>query len=180
MRLLLAETRTPRPWKNGGGLTMDVATFPEGAGLDDFEWRVSLAEVASSGPFSYFANIDRWLFLLEGALRLTVMGQGQVTLHPGDWLAFEGDVATRGDVLQGPVRDLNVMARRGCVRLEAVRLEASPVGGREQLLVALAPTRVGEHLLARLDAVLMDRDDPITAADGAFILIGFERVEPRA
>lgn len=30
------------PWKNGGGLTREVAAFPADAGLDTFVWRVSV------------------------------------------------------------------------------------------------------------------------------------------
>jgi environmental stress-induced protein Ves len=39
------------PWKNGGGVTREVAAFPAGAGLDAFVWRVSIADVAQAGPF---------------------------------------------------------------------------------------------------------------------------------
>ncbi|NYH19335.1 HutD/Ves family protein [Paraburkholderia bryophila] len=55
------------PWKNGGGVTREVAAVPEQAGLDCFVWRVSIADVAQAGPFSRFAGIDRTLVLLSGA-----------------------------------------------------------------------------------------------------------------
>ncbi len=54
------------PWKNGGGRTAEILAMPEGAGLDGFDWRISTAEVAQSGPFSLFAGLDRWLTVLEG------------------------------------------------------------------------------------------------------------------
>ena len=47
------------PWKNGGGTTQEIAGWPAGAGLDAFGWRVSIACIAASGPFSVFAGIDR-------------------------------------------------------------------------------------------------------------------------
>ena len=31
------------PWKNGGGVTTELATDPPGAALDAFNWRLSLA-----------------------------------------------------------------------------------------------------------------------------------------
>jgi hypothetical protein len=40
------------PWKNGGGLTREVLWQPAGASLDDFDWRVSVAQIDSDGPFS--------------------------------------------------------------------------------------------------------------------------------
>ena len=66
MRILRAESYRRMPWKNGGGETTEIAVSPEGAGLDDFDWRVSMARVESSGPFSLFAGIDRTLAILEG------------------------------------------------------------------------------------------------------------------
>ena len=60
------------PWKNGGGTTIEIAVSPHGAGLDDFDWRVSMAHVASHGPFSLFPNIDRTLAVLSGAAPKTV------------------------------------------------------------------------------------------------------------
>ena len=43
MKHLPRDARVARPWKNGGGTTREVAVSPEGAGLDDFAWRISLA-----------------------------------------------------------------------------------------------------------------------------------------
>ena len=54
------------PWKNGGGTTAEVAVHPPGAGLDDFDWRISMADVAVDGPFSRFPGVDRTLVLAEG------------------------------------------------------------------------------------------------------------------
>jgi len=39
-------------WKNGGGVTREIICQPLGAGMDDFDWRVSIAHIASDGPFS--------------------------------------------------------------------------------------------------------------------------------
>jgi hypothetical protein len=33
----------PSPWKNGGGSTREIACWPQGAGMDSFGWRVSVA-----------------------------------------------------------------------------------------------------------------------------------------
>ena len=52
------------PWKNGGGVTSELARSPQ---ADEFDWRLSVAEVATDGPFSQFPGIDRLLVLLSGA-----------------------------------------------------------------------------------------------------------------
>ncbi len=41
--------------------------YPAGAALDEFLWRVSIADVERDGPFSRFPGIDRTIVLLEGA-----------------------------------------------------------------------------------------------------------------
>ena len=66
MRILRAENYRRMRWKNGGGETAEIAVFPEGAGLDEFDWRISMARVEAGGPFSRFPGVDRTLSILEG------------------------------------------------------------------------------------------------------------------
>lgn len=114
VQLLPAALRTAVPWKNGGGLTREVAADPPGATLDDFRWRVSTAEVTSCGPFSRFAGVDRTLCVLAGELFLEFTEARGVVLASGsEPFGFAGDVAVHGTPRGGPVTDLNVMTRRG-------------------------------------------------------------------
>ena len=57
--ILRARERIAVPWKNGGGLTREVAVHPKGSGFEGFDWRVSIAEVHAAGAFSCFAGIER-------------------------------------------------------------------------------------------------------------------------
>src|SRR5664279_5262628 len=60
------------PWKNGGGLTTEIVVVPPDANFDAFAWRVSMADVDESGPFSTLADIERVLVLTAGnGMRLT-------------------------------------------------------------------------------------------------------------
>jgi environmental stress-induced protein Ves len=98
-----------RPWKNGGGITRELLALPEG---DGWRVRVSVAEVASDGPFSTFAGADRWFAVLEGAgVELTVDGSARRVTPVDDALAFSGAAETRCRLLDGPTRDLNLMLR---------------------------------------------------------------------
>ncbi len=103
------------PWKNGGGETTEIAVSPEGATVDTFDWRLSMATVAEGGPFSTFAGIDRTLAVLDGdGLRLTVEGMGMTELTTGSApLPFPGDAPTGAELIGGTVTDLNIMTRRG-------------------------------------------------------------------
>jgi environmental stress-induced protein Ves len=158
LTLLPATTRTRKPWKNGGGVTSDVLVVPEGAGLDDFVARISIAEVATSGPFSRFAGIDRTTALLAGAgFDLMIDGQPR-RLAPGDApLTYPGDVPATAELIDGASTDLNVMTRRGRTthRLEDVSLKAG----------ASVPLPAG-------CIVVWQAGDGAVAADGAMLRPG--------
>jgi environmental stress-induced protein Ves len=144
MRILRAADRKPTPWKNGGGLTWEVAAWPSGASLADFEWRASIAEVGSSGPFSVFAGVDRVLTVLDGTgLELRIEGQATVKLDASATpFAFAGDAPCHAVLVNGPVRDFNVMVRRGLWSAQVQRLEG-PAAFRAQadltLILACSP-----------------------------------------
>ena len=105
------------PWKNGGGTTAEVAAFPEGSRFETFGWRISMADVASDGPFSSFPGIDRTLIVIEGdGIELDVEGIVYPLDAANPKLSFSGDDITTGRLLSGPIRDLNVMTRRGQFR----------------------------------------------------------------
>jgi environmental stress-induced protein Ves len=108
-----ADCRTTR-WKNGGGSTTEIAIEPPDASLERFDWRISMAQVASDGPFSEFPGIDRTLAVISGnGLQLSTAGRPAVTLYRGsDPIEFPGDAATSARLLSGQITDLNVMSRR--------------------------------------------------------------------
>jgi len=110
------------PWKNGMGRTRELAVYPDGAGMDDFSWRVSVAEVDSAAPFSAFPGIDRHIALLDGAGFTMTLDDGQVhALHtPFTPFAFRGEAQVTVELLDGPTRDFNLMLRRERVHGELV------------------------------------------------------------
>ncbi|MDF0605839.1 HutD family protein [Neisseriaceae bacterium TC5R-5] len=103
------------PWKNGGGSTRQLLISPSTATLDNFDYRISLANVASAGPFSCFDGIDRQLMVLQGAgLNLQLAAQPTISLTPDSPpLCFTGETAISSQLLDGAVIDFNVMTRRG-------------------------------------------------------------------
>ena len=109
-----AAARRPfQPWKNGGGETAEIICQPEGAGFDDFHWRISTAKVASSGPFSIFPGVARVLTVLQGGPMLLRFDGGAeiiASVEAGP-IGFPGDIACQAELTGPPVLDLNVMAR---------------------------------------------------------------------
>ena len=157
MRLIRRGQARVVAWKNGGGLTYELAASPEGAGFEDFDWRLSMAEVASDGPFSIFPGVDRTLTLLDGAGIALDFSERAVTLAPGSGpFAFPGEAAVTGRLLDGPILDLNVMTRRGRLA-HHVRLlragEAAPAGTMA-LVSRRDGARAGEAMLNRADCLI--------------------------
>ena len=116
-RVIRSDDLVRVPWKNGGGTTAEVASFPEGSGFDTFGWRISMADVATDGPFSVFPGIDRTLIVVEGdGIEVDVEGIAYRLDAASPKLSFSGDDMTTGRLLSGPIRDLNIMTRRGQFR----------------------------------------------------------------
>jgi environmental stress-induced protein Ves len=106
------------PWKNGHGRTRELAIHPSGAGMDDFLWRVSVAEVDSAAPFSAFPGIDRVIALLDGDGFTMTMDDGRrhALTTPCVPFTFPGEARVDVALAGGPSRDFNLMLRRGRVR----------------------------------------------------------------
>ncbi len=147
-------------WKNGAGVTREVAT---GAG-----WRVAIADLAASGPFSTFPGIDRVLYLLDGP-PVTVVVDGVTTpMTSLDAVAFAGEATTSVLVEHGPTRDLNVMVERGVVTITHAVHEIAgslEVAGESVVYVAAGTARA-------VDAVVETGDSIRVAADETMLLDG--------
>ncbi|MBR0697712.1 HutD family protein [Bradyrhizobium lablabi] len=170
MRIVHAIDCRTTPWKNGGGATTEIAVEPPGASFDDFDWRISMARVASDGPFSKFAGIDRTLAVITGhGLALTI-GDATALVLDGDSdpIRFAGDVPTSARLLGGEIVDLNVMTRRGRFehRLRRIREPVACDFADHRTAVVVAPSGdvsltspQGTALLARGDAAILSRAD---------------------
>ncbi|MEO8895158.1 MAG: HutD family protein [Rhizomicrobium sp.] len=187
MTLHPAKGRPLSAWKNGKGFTSELAVFPRGADLETFGWRVSIAEVRKSGPFSNFPGIDRSLAVLEGTLALSIDGAAAVTLSAGTGsVAFAGDIPCMAAIQEGGIaKDLNVMTRRGQFACHMHLVTADgPVPVLPEacttLFVALCDSTLemdGSVIaLEPLDAVC--RDEPMTGEERFFYARSASGTEP--
>jgi len=135
-------------WRNGGGVTRELALWPEDASFEalDFDWRVARASVASDGPFSLFEGFERHLVVIDGAGLDLEHGEPPVRarLRPLEPYRFDGAERARARLVAGPVEDLNVLVRRGAAQVE---LEALRLGAR-RARIALARGQAFAHLAA--------------------------------
>ncbi|MCM2417472.1 HutD family protein [Streptomyces sp. RKAG293] len=172
-RILRAGDRVPTPWSNGGGVTREITVDPAHAGLADFGWRVSLADVVEDGPYSALPDVDRIITVVDGpGMVLTIDGAAHPPIRPLRPFAFPGAAATDCRLTGGPIVNLNVMTRRGQAAatvgiVDGAHTAEVPVNG-SVLLVALTddvdffidpgsvPAVAPEDTrLARFDAVLV-------------------------
>ena len=110
-RILHAADYRRMQWKNGAGWTSEILRVPD---CDDWDWRLSIADVDADAPFSGFAGVDRWLMLLAGnGMRLRFDdGHIQTLVPPHGAAQFSGERALTGELLEGASRDFNVMWKR--------------------------------------------------------------------
>lgn len=136
-----------RPWANGGGVTRELLAWPQ---ADDWRLRVSVAEIDRDGPFSPFPGIERWFVVVDGEGVELRLPDGPRSVAAGDApLVFDGEAAPGCRLLHGPIRDLNLMVRRGA---GLARLRTAHAGS----------TLEGSHLWRALyvaDEALVDLDE---------------------
>jgi uncharacterized protein len=104
-----------QPWKNRGGMTCEIVSWPPGSTVNHFDWRISIAHITSCGLFSVFPGTDRVITLLEGAGVALKAIDGSVNHHldqPLQPFAFKGEVPMQADLLGPDCHDFNVMTRR--------------------------------------------------------------------
>ncbi|HEX9088302.1 MAG TPA: HutD family protein [Arthrobacter sp.] len=150
-----------QPWRNGGGVTRELASHPQaspqdGAGpASGWDWRVSIAEVSKAGDFSAFPGMDRVLTVVEGELLLLSVDGAEHPLEKYRPFRFSGDAAAAGALPTGDIRDLNVITRNGAYKgytsiIELSKKRAHPVfGGQLGILLqgqaTVSPGTAGEE-----------------------------------
>lgn len=180
MQVLRAADRIATPWKNGGGVTREVAIWPPNASLTAFDWRISIADIEVGGPFSVFPGVDRVLTVIAGrGLTLRVEGIGTVAMDAASPpLAFPGEAACEATLGGGEIRDLNLMVRRGAYVARARRGVVDGVTALESeteatLVLALDPLTIGGQRLGAEDAALLGRGEVVRLSGvAARIVVG--------
>jgi environmental stress-induced protein Ves len=95
-------------WKNGAGYTVELARSG-GESLDAFDWRISMADVKTSGEFSKFNGMQRILTVLEGQGIVLSIDDDIQQLNTLQSAQFSGDSHTSCELTDGPIRDFNLI-----------------------------------------------------------------------
>ena len=137
--LITAGSVAAQPWRNGGGQTRELLTWPASP---NWQLRISRADIEEDGPFSAFPGVQRWFAVLEGAGVVLKFPNGSQTLRPGDApLVFDGADAPGCTLLDGATQDLNVMVQHGSATLQAAGSERWSADFQMRGLYTATPVR---------------------------------------
>ncbi len=155
-----ASSHVAQSWKNGGGATREMVRLPRDS-ASPFTFRLSLATVASDGPFSLFPGISRVLIVTEGE-GMALHGPSTKRVLPRfEPIAFSGEEPIEATLVSGPTTDFNVMWSEDAFPGLAVRFAkgVESVAGFAAIVVLLgrARLRFGEksHGLETYDAAVL-------------------------
>lgn len=163
--LLPRDEQGVTPWRNGTGVTRQLAT---GVVDGELAWRVSIARIDVPGAFSTWPGMHRSLTLLTGdQLVLTVRGNEREVLR-GHTFEFSGDAEVACALPGGPVEVLNLMTRRGTARLapHAHDLRDGPVEVRADDLAVLVEGEATVRLVTERTTLVMGTLDVLLPIDG--------------
>jgi uncharacterized protein len=152
------EAIAPIPWKNGGGTTRDLLTWPPGA-----QWhiRISVAEISHDGPFSDYTGFFRWFAVLHGTGVALQLGDDRFEQRLGaPPLRFDGALAPMCWLLEGPTSDLNLLVRRDAGRGSMAIAHAehdwvSPIAWRALFTTHALDLHVDGNLAAHADGAAL-------------------------
>lgn len=171
-RVIPANEYRRERWRNQLGWTREICKAPD---RDDWDWRLSIAEIERDAAFSAFPGIDRELVLLSGnGLRLRFDdGQLHELQPPHDKLRFAGERGVTGELIDGPTHDFNLMWRRDRVVAD---LWHRPLVG-PMVIFAEPGTTWAVYLIAG-QAQFADASGlpPLAAGDTAILVAGEQRL----
>jgi environmental stress-induced protein Ves len=152
------------PWKNGGGVTVDIAdAYAPGAEPGSWTgmlWRLGRTRIVTPGPFSDLTGFDRILTVIGGR-GLTLRIEGGETLdvrEPFRPVRFRGEDRIMSGLEAGPVAVLNLMAdRQHTIDVTILRGgEMRALSAAISIAYALEDSVVGEHALKADEALQID------------------------
>ena len=163
------------PWKNGGGVTIDIAE-------QDNAWRFGRTPITAPGPFSDYAGFDRVQVLVSGAGLVLQTPTGEIDVRtPFKPVAFAGETPITSRLEGGPVEVVNLIGNRAAVRIDLQVLRAGAAIGRSAgthiVYAADGPAALAidraPHRLASDHALRVDLTNPgmIACTDG-MLLVG--------
>lgn len=111
------------PWKNGGGVTVDIAVsmLPgfEPGGWEGIIWRFSRTAIVTPGAFSDLSGFDRQMVLVSGRGLVLETAAGEIDVRqPFRPVRFTGETPIVSRLEAGPVEVVNLIGDRSRVSID--------------------------------------------------------------
>jgi uncharacterized protein len=66
MRIIRKSDLVEGRWRNGMGVSWDIAADSDGFAAGEFDWRLAIARIDADVPFSLYEGVDRVFTMMEG------------------------------------------------------------------------------------------------------------------
>jgi environmental stress-induced protein Ves len=163
------------PWKNGGGVTVDIAEHEDA-------WRFGRTPITTPGPFSDYSGCDRAQVLVAGRGLVLKTPDGEIDVRtPLRPVVFAGETPIVSQLEAGPVEVVNLIGNRTKVRIDLQVLHAGAALGRSAgthiVYAPQAPATLAieatMYRLAADHALRIDCASPLlVACNGGVLLLG--------
>ncbi|MDO8400994.1 MAG: HutD family protein [Bradyrhizobium sp.] len=123
------------PWKNGGGVTIDVAEsllpgFAPGS-WEGMVWRFGRTAIVTPAPFSDLSGFDRQQVLVSGQGLVLETPAGEIDVRqPFKPVRFAGETAIVSRLESGPVEVVNLLGDRSRVSIDLTCLTTGATNSR--------------------------------------------------
>jgi uncharacterized protein len=170
------------PWKNGGGVTIDIAdAYAPGSrpgGWSGMLWRLGRTRIVEPGPFSDLTGYDRILTVIGGrGLVLEIAGGESLDVRePFCPVRFSGEDRIMSRLEAGPVAVFNLMSdRRHAIEVTILSgQETCKLGAAINIAYAIEDSEIvigGEPFALKVDEALRsDEGGELTMRGGRVAL----------
>lgn len=121
------KAKPPTLWKNRKSVTRELLRHPE---TDNYDFRISCADIETDTDFSLFPGYDRALVVWQGnGISLDELELPALEPH-----YFSGEKPHHAKLINGPVRDLGVIFKKGLLATLTPLAKGTTVDYRGQAL----------------------------------------------
>jgi environmental stress-induced protein Ves len=172
MMVQRASERAAVPWRNGLGVQYEIIC--DGSLPDDWNWRLSTADITQDVPFSSFPGVTREFCVADGnGVVLNINGVDH-RCGPGSVKTFRGDDVVFATLIDGPMRALNLMVRDGAKHRSLQLNSADAVITDLLVAIAIGTSSIlvfdgDETELQILDALLVNEQKTIRVLQGVVV-----------
>lgn len=149
---LSPETFRSKPWKNGGGVTVDIADAcrpgADPSGWEGMIWRLGRTAIVQPGPFSDLTGYERLQAVIVGSGLVLEGASGEIDLRrPFVPVRYDGGLPLVSRLENGPVEVVNLIVDRAlCEADMVVPVPGDAVALKPAIHIIYAP---GEAVMAR-------------------------------